>query len=300
MLARLGNVDWCDLEKGELPKHLKNADVLWVRLRSKIDASILDAAPKLKIIASPTTGLTHIDTAAAANRNIRIVSLYGEQQFLRSIRATAELTIGLMLSLLRHIPSALEHVRNGSWDRNLFQGTELYSRTVGLVGYGRLGRIVGRYLRAFESNVLATDPCVTPCEAEPEVHIVRMDELLEKSDIVSVHVDLNPGTRGSFGKAQFRRMRRGSYLINTSRGEVLDEHALLDALASGKLAGAALDVVSNEAEYWKSPLIQWASTHSNLIISPHIGGCTSESMARTEVFLAERLCEIASAMGAVN
>ena len=300
LLGSIGRVQWEDLTREELPAHLREADVLWVRLRSRIDAGILEAAPHLKIIASPTTGLNHIDMEAALARQIRVLSLRGERQFLRSIRATAEHTIGLILSLLRHVPAAVEHVRGRGWNRDLFRGSELYGRNVGIVGYGRLGPIVAQYLSAFECTVSVCDPFVRREDVAAPARLVGLDELLATSDVVTVHVDLNPNTQNLFGAGEFRRMRPGAFFINTSRGELVDEAALLEALESGQLGGAALDVICREHKYEDSPLIEWARSHSNLIITPHIGGCTSESMARSEVFLAGRLREMVSVMETEN
>jgi len=296
VLLQVGNVRWEDFSREELAQQVSDTDVLWVRLRSRIDEFVLDNAPRLKVIASPTTGLTHIDLAAAERRKIRILSLQGERQFLRSVRGTAEHTIGLMLSLLRHIPQALEHVRGGGWNRDLFRGTELFGRTVGVIGYGRLGRIVAKYLNAFGSEVLVADPGISSSELKPPARLLSLRDVLANSEILTVHVALNPTTRPLLGREEFKIMKPGALLVNTSRGEVLDEPALIEALESGRLAGAALDVVSAEDRYSESLLIEQARHRDNLIISPHIGGCTEESMTRTEIFLAERLRDVISQM----
>jgi D-3-phosphoglycerate dehydrogenase len=296
LLMQMGDLRLEDIPTGALANELEETDVLWVRLRSRIDASVLNRAPRLKVIASPTTGLTHIDMAAAAERNIRVVSLQGEVQFLRTIHATAEYTIGLMLSLLRHIPSAVEHVRQRGWNRDLFRGNELFERSVGIVGYGRLGKIVAKYLNAFECDVLVADPKLQMSEVRPPVRVTSFEELLTVADIVTVHVDLNASTHRLFGREQFQRMKPGALLINTSRGEVLDEVELIRALKTGILGGAALDVITEEHQYSVSPVAHYARTNPNLIVTPHVGGCTEESMRRTEVFLAHRLGEVLSAM----
>jgi D-3-phosphoglycerate dehydrogenase len=287
-------VELADLDRAALDRAVADAEVLWVRLRHRIDAAILNRAPLLRMIATPTTGLTHIDVGEVERRGIEVVSLSGETAFLNGVRATAEHTIGLILSLLRHIPPAAAHVRNGGWDRDLFQGTEIFHQTAGIVGYGRLGRIVARYLRAFDARVFATDPGIRLDTLEPGVELVPLGTLLRKSRIVSVHVNLCETTRHLFGGREFDAMQPGSWFINTSRGEVVDEAALLSALESGRLAGAAVDVIANEHAPSCS-LFQYARKHANLLITPHIGGCTLESMQKTEMFLAEKVANRLSA-----
>ena len=147
-----------DLDRSGLVAAVGEVNILWVRLRHRIDAEVMAAAPHLKIIVTPTTGLNHIDLEEAGRRGIRILSLRGEAEFLQDVRATAEHTLALILALLRHVPTALTHVQEGGWNRDQFKGRELHRKTVGVVGYGRLGRIVARYLRAFDTQVLITDP----------------------------------------------------------------------------------------------------------------------------------------------
>jgi len=286
-LREVADVTAADLSRSALEREIGGADILWVRLRHRIDDALLARAPRLKIIATPTTGLTHIDLEAAERRGIRVVCLRGETSFLKEIRATAEHTIGLLLALIRHIPAAAAHVVAGGWDRDRFQGIELYGKTAAVVGYGRLGEIVARYLRAFDCRVLAVDPKRTSTDVE----YCSLEDALRAADIVTLHVNLTPQSRQFFGANQFDCMRRGSYFLNTSRGELVDETALLGALRSGRLAGAALDVLCDEESGGMAahPLVRFAETHSNLIVTPHIGGCAVEAMQKTELFLAERL-----------
>jgi len=291
VLRRDGDLVLANLDRGGLLSAVKNADVLWVRLRHRIDAEIMNASPYLKIIVTPTTGLNHIDVEEANRRGIKVLSLRGETQFLSDIRATAEHTVGLMMSLLRRVPTALEHVRNGGWNRDLFKGRELFGKTVGIVGYGRLGRIVARYLRAFDTRVLVTDPNVDVGLVERGITLVPLAQILREAEIVTLHVDLCDRNRRFFGREQFAMMRKGAWFINTSRGELVDERALLDALRSERLAGAALDVLCGEYSDGIKihPLVTYARDHDNLIITPHIGGCTAESMEKAELFLADKL-----------
>lgn len=293
-LRALGDVVTADLDRPALLASAIDADVLWVRLRNVIDAEVMDAAPRLRVIVTNTTGTNHIDLEEAVRRNIRVLSLRGETEFLKRIRATAELTVGLLLALVRHIPAAASDVRNGGWNRYGFKGHQLFEKTAGIVGYGRLGRIVGGYLGALGMRVLAATRPDEEVEPADGVAIVPLTTLLEQSDVVTLHVDLRPDTTGMFGAEQFRAMKPGAWFINTARGELVDEAALLGALETGRLAGAALDVVSGSigADVSQRPLLRYAALSDRLLITPHIGGYTFESLAATELFLADRLSAV--------
>ena len=255
-------------------KKLPLADGLIVRLAHQVDEEILASAPNLKMVATATTGLNHIDQQAAQRQGVAVLSLKGETEFLAQISATAEHTWGLLLALIRQTPEAISHVREGKWDRNEFVGRELSGRTLGILGYGRLGRIVAEYARAFRMNVLAHDP--NPISKDPGVSYVTLPELLQSAEVLSVHVSLDASTRGMIGPKEFALMRRGVYLVNTARGEIIDEPAFLNALEKGWVAGAAVDVLCNEshtADRQSGKMVEYAQTHTNLLITPHIGGC---------------------------
>ncbi len=294
LLRTEGQVVLCGPDRADLLSAIPSADVLWVRLRHRIDAAVMAAAPGLKIIVTPTTGLNHIDLGEAEKRGIQVLSLRGKTEFLKNIRATAEHTLGLMLALLRHIPAATSDVTAGFWRRDRFQGSELYGKTIGLFGYGRLGRIVAKYLSAFDVKVLVTDPLEPLGRIDAAIESVPAADVLRRSDVISLHVDLRDDTRGFFDAAMFNAMKKGAYFINTSRGELIAEEALLERLQSGNLAGAALDVLANEDSSGMAghPLVEYARRHSNLMITPHVGGCTAESMRKTEHFLAQELCAV--------
>ena len=291
VLSGLGDLRLADLDRQALLKSLSNVTVLWIRLRHRIDTPVIAAAPRLRVIVSPTTGLNHIDTDEAAARGIAVLSLRGETAFLNDVVATAEHTLALTLALLRRLPAAVRHTGVGGWDRDQFKGREVRGRTIGVIGYGRLGRIVANYFIALGARVLVTDPEADAASITPEISLVTLPELLERADLVTLHANLTPSNRGFYGKAEFQSMRTGAWFVNTSRGELIDEAALLSALESGHLAGAALDVLDDELSTGMAHnrLVQYAQSHDHLIITPHIGGCTSESMDKTERFLAERL-----------
>lgn len=280
------------LSRDDLLARLPGAYGLIVRLGQRIDEELLAAAPDLRFVATATTGLNHIDLVAAEGRGISVISLKGEAEFLDSVTATAEHTWGLLLALVRFLPDAVRHATAGEWDRNLFKGRELSGLTLGIVGYGRLGRIVAGYGKAFRMRVLAADP--RPISVDTSVEYASLEEVLEKSDVVTLHVALNSETAGLIGSEQFSRMKQGAYLVNTSRGEILDEKALLAALVDQRLAGAALDVLSDEVQSrarWsmEHPLLAYARRHRNLLITPHVGGATTDAMHKTEVFIAEKI-----------
>lgn len=283
-----------DLDRSGLLAAVREVDVLWVRLRNRIDAEIMAAGHRLKAIVTPATGLNHIDLEQARCRGIRVLSLRGETDFLMGVRATAEHTLALILALLRHVPRATAHVHDGGWNRDLFKGRELHGKTVGIVGYGRLGRIVARYLKAFDTRVLAADPHIDRRAVEPGITLVPFTQLLREADLVTLHVNLSDATQRFFGREQFALMKPGSWFINTSRGELVDESALLEALGSERLAGAALDVLCHEDSggMQAHPLVDYAREHDHLMITPHIGGCTIESMEKTELFLATKLLPV--------
>ncbi len=292
MLVDIASVDDRPLSREDLKKAIGDYDGLIVRLRHKIDQDILAYASNLKVIVSATTGLNHIDCEAAGKRGVEVLSLRGETDFLKTITATAEHTMGLILGLVRHIGASHNSVTQNHWDRNQFKGRDLAGKTLGIIGYGRLGQLVACYAHAFGMKVLACD--IRNFESEEHIRFVDMDEVLEKSDIITLHVFYADETHHLIDASCFKKMKAGSLFINTSRGEIVDEKALLKALQNKSLAGAALDVLSDEnsgTSDWMTdnPLIEYARAHNNLIITPHIGGATYDSMEKTEIFMAEKL-----------
>lgn len=280
--------------RADLLRAVHDADVLLTRLAHRIDGEVLAAASRLRAVVTPTTGLTHIDLEAAAQRGVAVLSLRGETAFLDRVTATAELAWGLLISLSRRLPEVFAHTQGGGWNRDLLRGHELQGRILGLVGLGRLGRMMARYGLAFRMRVLACDPA--PGSAVPaEVERVPLERLLAESDVISVHASLTDASRGLIDGAAFARMKPGALFINTARGELVDEAALLAALNFGRVGAAALDVLAGEPfagpEVLRAhPLAAFARAHpGRLLLTPHIGGATFESMAATEVFMAERL-----------
>ncbi|MBC6994150.1 NAD(P)-dependent oxidoreductase [Neolewinella lacunae] len=289
-LRERAEVDLRAIGPEEVAEALRSYDVFWFRLAFHLDATVLRPGLRCRIIATPVTGIDHIDEVRCAQLGIRIVCLRGEREFLKTIRATAELTIGILLSLLRHLSAASASVRAGTWDRDAFRGRELYGKTAGIVGCGRLGGIVATYLLAMGMRVLTYDPDPL-AEIPPGVErLTTLAAVLAQSDVISLHVNYHPGNRGMLGTTALAQCKPGAVLVNTSRGGLIDEAALLAALQSGHLAGAALDVVDAERTVTAShPLVSYARENANLLLVPHIGGNTYESFTRTEQFIAERV-----------
>ncbi|MBT6178715.1 MAG: hypothetical protein HOI23_15820 [Deltaproteobacteria bacterium] len=289
LLKSVGSLDLKECHGVELHHAFQEYDVIWFRLSEKIDSETLGPAPRAKIIATPVTGIDHIDLDACAKHNIQVVCLKGEREFLKKVRATAEHTIGLTMALMRKTSAAQNSVRKGEWTRDLFRGNELYEKTAGIIGMGRLGSIVADYFHTLGMKVIATD--IRPFE-HPHAQSVSLETLLESSDIVSLHVDYSEASHHLIGANEFKRMKNTAVFINTSRGGIADEKALLNALTSETIAGAALDVLAAEPNVPADhPLIQFANQSQNLIITPHIGGNTFESFVKTEIFIANRVID---------
>jgi D-3-phosphoglycerate dehydrogenase len=276
-LRRVAEVIVRAADQAELSRSIDECDVYLAALQVRLDAQTLDRVTRLKAIATPSTGLDHIDIAAAQRRGIAVLSLRDDKQFLNQLTATAELAWALLLSVMRRLPWAVQAAHSGDWARDRFRGHQLSGKTLGIIGYGRLGAMVAEFGKAFRMRAIATDVTSNPPAAD--VEMMPLDRLLPLADVISIHVHLTDQTRGMLGRTQFARVKRGAVLINTSRGAIVDEAALLDALNDGTLLGAGLDVIDGEwrDDLQQHPLIRYAATHQNLVISPHIGGVTYES-----------------------
>lgn len=291
-LRRVGQVDEIEADREHLLSHVSEYDALFICLRNVIDREVIERGAHLRYIATPTTGTDHIDLEAARAHGVAILSLAGETELLRDVTATAELTWALLLSLVRKLPQAHGSVMAGEWARDAFRGNELRGKTLGVIGYGRLGKMVAEYGNAFRMKVLAFDR--RPEREVRSVDFVGLEELLPRSDVVSVHLPLSPETEGFFDAVRFAEMKTGAVLVNTSRGRIVDETALLEALHDGKLAGAAVDVLAAEMSNrpgWLAAdaMRSYAREHANLLITPHIGGMTQESVEMTNLFMVDKL-----------
>jgi D-3-phosphoglycerate dehydrogenase len=238
--------------------------------------------------------VNHIDCDAANTIGVKLITLQGEEQLLADIFSTAELTWGLLLSLSRRIGSAHSSVVNGLWDRDQFRGSDLRRKTIGIIGLGRLGNMVATYAQAFGMHTCYFDPLV---ESESHDKYHSLESLCSTADIITLHVSSTAENNSLLNEACFHAMKPSALFINTSRGELVDETALYNALCEGRIAGAAVDVLGeeNDPKNMSSNLLKhYAGHHHNLIITPHIGGATKDSMQRTEMHLAKKLMVLAS------
>ncbi len=272
--------------RAELLKLLGDAPALIVRNRTRVDAEMLAAAPKLRVVGRLGVGLDNIDVAACKARGIEVIPATGANAL-----AVAEYVIASVMVLLRGAYLSSAEVAGGKWPRTrLSEGRETAGRTLGLVGFGGIGRLTAKLARALGMRVLAYDPLL-PADAAlwPEAGVERreLDELLAEADAISLHVPLTAQTRGLIGAARIDRMRPEAVLVNTSRGGIVDEAALAQALRSGRLSGAALDVFEHEPLPAGSPL----ATVPNLILTPHIGGLTRESNTRVSTMIAAAVAD---------
>jgi D-3-phosphoglycerate dehydrogenase len=257
-------------------------DALVVRSQTRVDAELLDAAaPRLSVVGVASVGIDRIDVDAAIRAGVLVVNAPTGNTV-----AAAEHTIALLLALLRHLPSADASVKAGEWDRSRFTGTELWGKTLGIVGLGKIGKAVARRAVGFEMRVLATDPYLTEEQAsEVGARLVGLPELLHRADIITVHTPLTPQTRGLMGVAQLEATKPGAVVLNVARGGIVDEAALAAALRSGHLGGAAVDVYSVEPMSADNPL----RGAPNLVLTPHLGASTSEAQDRVGLEMAEQV-----------
>ena len=220
---------------------------------------------------------------------IKVFHLRGQRRFLKEVSGTAELTIGLMLAVLRKIPQSFTAVKSNSWLPGPYRGNEVAGKTIGIVGCGRLGSKVARVAVALGMNVIAYDPYISRFPAAV-ISKKSLQCVLKESDIITLHVPLLPDTRYMIDSKEITQMKDSVVLLNTSRGSIIATQPFLDGLKSGKIAAAALDVIEGEHEIESSshPLIQYASEHNNLLITPHIGGATFESVEKTDLFILDK------------
>lgn len=272
----------------DTPDVLREVQVCYAPMSFLFDREKIDACPNLRVIATPTTGLLHIDTEYAAARGIVICSLKEQRALLNSITCTAELSWGLLLSVVRHLLPALDSVLEGKWEGRSFgeKTPKMFSRmSLGVIGLGRLGALVAGYGAAFGMKVFYYDPYVAD---ERYVRCATPQELATQCNVISVHAHLTSDTQGLVDAAFIGLMPPGGFIINTARGGIVDETALLQALESGHLAGAGLDMLEGEhlpgfkEKLNEHPLVRYARTHDNLIITPKMGGATVDAWERTE------------------
>jgi D-3-phosphoglycerate dehydrogenase/(S)-sulfolactate dehydrogenase len=269
------------LKPEELERIIGDYDALAVRSATKVNAKLLERAARLKVVGRAGVGVDNVDLEAATRRGVVVMNTPGG-----SSTTVAELTLAHMLALARHVPQATASVKAGRWEKQRFQGHELAGKTLGVVGIGNIGSIVVERCRAMKMRVIAYDPFIsTEAAAKLGVTQVTLDELWPQADVISIHVPLTEQTRNLVNAQTLGRMKKGALLVNCARGGLVDERALADALASGRLGGAALDVFEREPPPADHPLF----TLDGFICTPHLGASTEEAQAAVAVAIAEQL-----------
>ena len=296
LLQEVAEVETGPFSRTDLLKAVEGIEVLMIRLGHIIDGEIFEKAKKLRFILTPTTGLNHIDLDSAENRGIRVISLKDEYAFLDGIPSTAEHTWALMLSLLRKIPASHKHVLNGEWNRDQFKSHNLYYYKLGILGYGRVGRQIAEFAKVFKMPFVFydTDPGL---KNHPNA-VEELEQFMAEIDILSIHIPLNHDNIRFLNEANLKYLKPSAYIINTSRGEVIDEIFLADMLLQKRIAGLATDVLAAELtadSRSNNPIIKTAKKLDNVIITPHIAGATYESMWRTEEFVIRKWRKILNA-----
>ena len=232
----------------------------------------------LKVINTCSTGLNHIDTNYRKENKIDVWSLKEDYELINDLPSTSELAFGLMMSLLRNIPKSFHSVKDGNWDYEPYVGHQIKGKTIGVIGYGRLGKIMCKLFDGWGVKLLATDPYERIITARG----VPLDELLEKSDVVFLHTHVTDDTRGMVDEEFLSYMKEGSYLINTARGELVDEKAIIESIECGHLKGYGTDVIKDEfGDIQNSKLVEFSmNPNNNVVITPHIGGMTIEGQTK--------------------
>jgi D-3-phosphoglycerate dehydrogenase / 2-oxoglutarate reductase len=256
---------------------LAGADAIIVRSATRIDAEAVAAAPRLKVVARAGVGLDNVDVPAATARGVMVVNAPTS-----NIVSAAEQAIALLLAVARHTADASAALKRGEWKRARYTGVEVQGKTVGVVGLGRIGVLFAQRMAAFGTRLIAYDPYIQPARAaQLGVRLVGLDELLRESDFISIHLPRTPETLGLIGEKELATVKPGVRIINAARGGLIDERALAEALAEGRVAGAGIDVFVTEPTT-QSPLFAFA----NVVVTPHLGASTAEAQDKAGLSVA--------------
>lgn len=271
------------LHEDELIACIGEYDGLVVRSATQVTADVIAAATRLKIIGRAGVGVDNIDVSAATKRGIIVVNSPEGNTI-----AAAELTMAHLLALSRNISAADASVKRGEWERNKYIGVEVHGKILGIIGLGKIGRNVAVRAKAFGMQVIALDPFLSVEVADKlDVQLVDLDGLIKRSDYITIHIPKNKDTEGLIGSAQFEMMKEGVRIVNVARGGIIDEAALTDALKSGKVAGAAVDVYSKEPIESDNPLL----TAPNIVTTPHLGASTIEAQSKVAIDVTEQMVD---------
>jgi len=270
------------LSPDELKSIIGGYDGIIIRSGNKLTADILDRAARMKVIARAGVGVDNVDVKAASRKGIIVMNTPGG-----NTTSTAEHTFAMILALARSIPRACSSLKGGEWDRKSFVGTQLSGKTIGIIGLGRIGMEVAKRSLAFEMTVIGFDPYVSPEKAaQVGIELVGLDAIWERADFITVHTPMTDETRGLIGAKEFAKMKKGVRIINCARGGIVDEDALADALAAGKVAGAALDVYSSEP-----PTNRRLVEMPQVVATPHLGASTEEAQITVATDAARQLLD---------
>ena len=279
-LKKAHEVDVKELDASQILQAIPAYDALIVRSRTKVTKDVLARASSLKVVGRAGVGVDNIDVEEATARKVLVVNAPTASSV-----SVAELAIGHMLSLSRYLAAADRSVKEGKWEKKKFEGYELFGKTLGLVGSGRIGAEVAKRAQAFGMRVLSYDPYLPPeAAAKLGISLVDLATVLGQSDYVSIHAVLTPETKGMIGAPALAKMKRTAYLVNCARGEIVQAAALADALKAGTIAGAALDVFEREPPT-DSPLLG----APNVVFTPHLGASTHEAQARAGAIIADQI-----------
>jgi D-3-phosphoglycerate dehydrogenase len=268
-------------DRAALLPALADASAVLIRSATKMDAEAIAAAPALRVIARAGVGLDNVDIKSATTAGVMVVNAPTS-----NIVSAAELTVGHILSLARHIPAAHASLAAGAWKRSSFTGTELFEKTVGIIGLGRIGALIAARLQAFDMRVVAYDPYVTSNRAQQlGVELLSLDDLLAQSDFISIHMPKTPETTGMISTEQLRRMKPTAFVVNVARGGLIDEEALYTALTTGEIAGAGLDVFTSEPPAGGGTAARLLDL-PNVVVTPHLGASTEEAQEKAGVSVA--------------
>jgi len=283
ILRKVHQVDLRELSAEALLEAIAAYDALIVRSRTKVTKEVLSRGKRLKVVGRAGVGVDNIDVEVATSRKVVVVNAPTA-----STVSVAELAVGHMISLFRHLPEADRSVKAGKWEKAKLEGRELFGKTLGLFGSGRIGAEVARRAQAFGMRVIAYDPYLPPTAAESlGIHLVDKERLFRDADVLSIHAALTAETRGIVGRSELATMKRGAILVNCARGEIVDERALAEALRAGTIGGAALDVFEKEPPVG-SPLL----SAPNVVFTPHLGASTIEGQARGGAIVAEQVLKV--------
>ena len=248
----------------------------------KIDKELLEGT-NVKLINTCSTGMNHIDVDYCKKNNIKIYSLTRDMDLINDLPSTSELAFGLMLSLLRQIPQGQKHVSKYSWDYTQFVGRQIKDLKIGIVGYGRLGKMMEGYCKAFGAKTFIYDPYVN-------IFQTPLEQIFQKCDVISLHVHVTDETKYMINKDLFDYIKKDCYIINTSRGEIVNENDIVEGLESGIITGYGTDVIENEFDdLTKSPIIKAMNFGENIIITPHVGGMTIEGQTKAYTWAINKL-----------